>query len=780
MYRTAFFLLLLPLLAFPREITGIVSGQVIDQKTGTPLPLCNISVSPGNVGTITDTLGLYVLSLSYGVYQLEFSYTGYESVKKTVKLNASTPRIRLNIALTPLIYPGEEITVIGKADLPPPDVQIIEQVDIKRIPTIYSDVLRSVKILPGVTSNNELSSSYNVRGGNFDENLIYLNGYEIYRPYLLRTGIEENHSLINRYMVRSIEFYNGGYPVEFGDKMSSVLVVEYEREHSERLQGLVWGGLLNSGLTLKRQVGKLSWGLGARYANPRLFLKKLQTSGDYRPQFADVQAQISYQLSSHNSLDCFLLYANNRFNLRPENWMGNFKFSLYDVRSINIEYQGHRNYSFITNLLGIRYRWNATSTTRLSVSLAGYHSRESEDMDLSEAVYYVPDARYPNSNKEYLKTRFEQADNRLEISSYQAKVEAVTLKGAHRWRFGGSLKWNQMSDRINEHFEERGDENLLEPPQSLFRNYETRFPQFDFYVQDIFELSSRLRFNMGVRYLYYQYSKENLLSPRASLHFFPSPSQTIYLRTGIYYQPPFYSELRTQAEDSPKSQKAVHYILGWNTPFKEKLEFQLEFYYKDLKRLRPFYQDQLRIIYTGSNANEGFSAGFDLLIKGELIEGLNSWISYGYGQSKERPVSGEDYQPRLLDQRHTLRFFLQDKIPQHPGIQYHTRILFGSGYLYHPRRVVEDPQTGQRYLSINFQERQRYNFYARVDMGLSARTKLTKTMEVNFVGEVLNVFNNSNIAGYSWFQVFPDSQQPLRIPHVFTRRSFNLGAELSF
>jgi hypothetical protein len=276
---------------------------------------------------------------------------------------------------------------------------------------------------------------------------------------------------------------------------------------------------------------------------------------------------------------------------------------------------------------------------------------------------------------------------------------------------------------------------------------------------------------------------EQLLSPRVSLHYFPSQTHILYLRGGYYYQPPYYLELKYLPADSQnkiQAQRAIQVIAGWQHQIKSSLDLQVELYYKKLDQLIPFYMEDLQIIYTGSNQNQGFARGLDILITGELIQGLNSWIGYSYLNTRERAIGNDNYHPRLLDQTHTLRFFVQDKIPSFPHLQFHTRILFGSGYRYFPRQAAEDPQTGQSYIDINFDRTLKYPYYGRVDMGLSASLKNGKRTEFLLVAEVLNVFNNFNVLGYSWFQVFPDNQGVVPIPRILTKRFLNLGLRISF
>ncbi len=284
----------------PQSGDAAVSGKIITSSDKNPLPNCNILIKETSSGTISDSRGEFEIKLPYGEYTLIASYIGYEKFEKRFSLSSENRRITLLIELKPAAILGKEVTVTGDRKPQSIVVQEIQQTDIKNMPSIYGDVLRAVQILPGVTSNNELTSGYNVRGGSFDENLIYLNGFEIYRPLLLRQGIEENKSLINPDLVDEIRFYNGSFPSSFGDRMSSALEANYNINKIDSLSGIVKTDLLNSSLALKNKFGNLKLAGAVRYAYPGMFLDGLQTNGDYRPKFLDVQILANYSINNNS------------------------------------------------------------------------------------------------------------------------------------------------------------------------------------------------------------------------------------------------------------------------------------------------------------------------------------------------------------------------------------------------------------------------------------------------------------------------------------------------
>jgi len=634
--------------------------------------------------------------------------------------------------------------------------------------------MRTVKILPGVSSNNELSSAYNVRGGNYDENLIYLNGYEIYRPFLLRQGVEENQSLINPDLVQNIRFFAGAFPARYGDKMSSALEVNYDRNPNSGLHGIVRADLFNLGLAVRDRIGKLSWSAGARYTNPDLFLSSLQTKGTYRPYFIDGQVLMKYAFTPHVNLELFALNAYNQFDLIPDSWTGHFISNI--VRGVQFSFQGRSDYSNRTVLTALRYRHRLREQTQLTLSAARYVTQEEENRNLFGEAFFLPDAQNPEEGPEFLKTRTEFAANFVNLETYEFKSTLSAALANHGLQAGITLRLQNLNRLTNEFAVEVGPESLPEEQIIESGRHRLDFNAVSGYVQDDIAFGNKWQLNLGVRALHYSLTDETLISPRAALYFYPSPANSLNLRWGVYYQPPLFYELRTD-NSALKSQKSIHTILGWEHRFSESMTLQVETYYKQLDRLLPFYLEQLKLVYLNQNRNKGYAYGLDLMLQGEVVQGINSWLGYSYLNTKERPIDGSaDFSRRLLDQRHTLRFFLQDKHPRISKAQAHMRILFGSGYLYHPRVPAPD-ETGETVLQIDFNQSNKLQYYFRLDVGFSMRFGLPHNHDMIVVAEVQNAWNVLNVLSYSWFEI---DDRLVRIPHVLSRRVFNLGMEVAF
>lgn len=765
---------------FGQNRTTNLNGWVFHSETNEPLENCNIFVKELGKGTTTDENGEFNISLPIKKLVISFTYIGFENYE--LKIDLRKYKKELKIYLKPKILKSNEVKVVAKKEPASIIVQKIENKDIQKMPTIYSDVLRSVQVLSGVSTNSELTSGYNVRGGTYDENLIYLNGYEIYRPFLLRVGVEENQTTINPNMVENLTFYNGAFPVQFGDRMSSALDVNYSANHDETINGKIYASILNVGLNLKNKVENLNWNFGLRYANPSAFLSSLKTKGDYRPSYSDIQFLGNYNLGNNSSLELLALYADNRFDISPTNWSGNFGFSgRGDFRGVAIESDGDRVYSYLNSLIGLKYSSNITDESVLELSASRYWVKEKETYDLAGDIFYFPDAYNPDQNRELLKTRYESGKNTISLNSYRYKADFSTKFGINNFQIGAEYRVSKINNNIKENFFEVGDSLLNEKP--LNTNYSSDYDlnSFSFYIQNFILISSQVEANIGLRYLKYDYSNEDLFSPRAYITYKLSKLNSFKFSWGYYYQPPFINELKSTRIKNLKSQKAVHYVLGWENQVNEKLKFSADIYYKDLSNLIPFYFDEFRMIYVDENNREGYAFGVDLMYEGEIVEGMKSWVGYSYLDSKERKVgTNENYQRRLLDQTHTLQIFLQDKMRKHPNWQSHLRFLLGSGFLYYNRKLATDPITLEKYIDIDFERPDEYFFYFRVDMGLSAKFSLGKDYSLTGIAEVLNVFNQLNAGAYEWVHIFSEIEAPMRIPHVLSKRFFNFRIELSF
>jgi len=759
-------------------------GNVKDANDNTPLKGVNISILNTTFGTSTDSLGNYILKIKEGKYKIAFSYVGYKTLLKDVSITENNTNILLNASLRSNFYVMNYITINANRDFGTLNPDTLNSKDIQNMPNLYSDILRSIKILPGVTSNNELSSTYNVRGGNFDENLIYLNGYEIYRPYLIQQGNEESQSIVNESMVNSMEFYHDAFPVQFGDKMSSSLTVNYYTKENPELGGELNADLFNMGLTLHDKTGNLNWRTGLRYAYPSLFDKTLQTQGQYKPSFDDFQFLGSYYLPNNYQVQLLFLTAKNKFDLTPQSWFGNFQTSYLDIKQVTLYFDGNSNYKYNTSLLGLKFLAPLSDNSSLTTSIAYYSDKELYNKNLSYQVYYSNDAYNPQDSIRYLETGHEFAQNYLKTERFELKSDYNLNYKTQTISAGATLRYSKMESSLDELTYYTGADSVLNYSSSAIQKLNADFNSFSAYISDNIFLNRKLSANAGLRVLKYYFNGELLISPRASISYKPDTSNSLNLTWGYYYQPPYFYETRDKSITGAKSllsQKDVQYNLSWNNNFKVNSMFTAELFYKDLSRLIPYYINEMDLTYGDKNNYEGFAYGLDLQYKGELVQGMETWIGYSYLNAEQKETPGNySYVKSPLDQTHTIRIFLQDRVKKHQNFQVHVLFLLGTGYSYYPMVSVQGATPGSYQVVPNYNVTEEYPFYFRVDMGLTYEFNIFDRRDIIFTVDVLNVFNKYNITSYSWYHVFPETTQPVPIANILSPRFFNLGFKLNF
>lgn len=771
--------------AFAQNNVGQISGHISDKISNRPLSGSNISIMPGNFGTVSDSTGNFKLKIPFGVYNIRFSYIGFKSSDTTIILSTTNPVYNLIIKLKHAVIGQKEVRVTGKKEIFSPATQSLHRIDIIRMPTIYSDVLRSVKILAGVTSNNELTSSYNVRGGNYNENLMYLDGFKIYRPFLITEGIEENQSIVNGDLIGDLKFNGGTFSARLGDKMSSALELTYKDHFGSELSGTVRTGLLNSSLTLFRRFGELNLAGAVRYSYPKLFSSALQTTGNYQPSYLDVQLLSDYNFSPSSDLQLLLIGARNKFHLIPQNWNGNFQVGRFDVKQVTLKFSGTHSYSFNTGLIGLKYNRQINQKLHLSLLGSFYATNERDYKDLSNNIYYANDAYSAEQTAVYLKTHYEHTDDRLNLKTFELKSILNYKTGIHSLEAGVAAHLYQYQNSVDESMKELGVDSVLDMPYTTRLKQHVNFPAFSAYLEDIINFNNHFQSEAGFRVLRYNFTKETLFSPRISINYFYSPSGTINLSSGYYYQPPFFHEVSDKnilnSYTSLRSQRAINFMLTWKFKSVSGNHYTLDAYYKKLNNLVPYYVDQLKLVYGNQNDYEGYARGMDFQYEGDLVPGIKSWIGYSYLDTGERlQGSSSPYTRRLLDQRHTLKIFLQDRAKKHTNFQAHVRFLFGSGFLFHPRIAVKNPASGKYYIQVDSSTSWTIPFYFRTDMGITYKIKFGRKTNLVLIAEVFNIFNKNNIASYNWYHVFPGTSQPVGVPVIFSSRFFSLEAEMNF
>ncbi len=760
-----------------------VRGNVYDRVTKAPLYGVNVLVENSSNGTVTDSLGNFVIYLNPGHYELRFDYVGYKAKSLDIHVDREVGPSAMEVGLAQSAYTASEVVVKADRFTTSPSIYMVREKDLKYMPNLFSDVLRSVTILPGVSSNNELTSTYNVNGQNFNDNLIYLDGFEIYQPYLVQKGIQESESLINEHMVRNFKFYNAAFPVQYGDKMSSVLEVNYRNNEDSVLGGEVNAGLLNTGITLHDRIGRLNWIAGFRYAYPTSFTGVLQTKGSYIPRYSDFQLFGSYTFPRKIRMDLLFITARNSFNLTPQDWTGNFQYGeWFNFQQILLRFNGGNNYTYSSNLLGLRLTSPLDSHSTISTSLGLYSDRETYNENLTSSVYYVPDAYDPQAMN-FLESGYNFANDFLLMNRIEFKADYVSNYGTHKTIAGISVKSSGMNNSLDELTSYTG---LTGPPQLAISKQNYVFNTVSSYLSEEMELTHGVNVNVGIRALKDYFNSQFLLSPRASALFQPNATNSISLGWGYYYQPPSFYETRdksTAVARNLMAQKAIHYVLRYENTLHDNSNLMAEVFYEKLSDLIPYtFTNQLQLSYGDSNNYEGYAYGLDLEYEGKLSEGMDTYIGYDYLNAQQRNIApGSAYQRSLLDQTSTIQVFLQDAMPQLRNSEAHVRLLFGTGYLYHP--MIDAPgtsPTNNPQMVTDFTQVQVYPWYYRVDMGLTYKLPLASATNLVLTADVFNVFDNRNVVTYSWYFIPQESPQPVPIPDLLSTRYFNVGARVDF
>lgn len=810
------FCLLIPAFAYPQEYASVY-GKITDER-GRPLELVNVAISGLPGGAVTDKKGNYELKVPANrEIIISISFVGYKKEVHELKLG-----------------PGESLEVnkileLTYTELPTVEVEDeqVRQTNLIRIDPKIASVIPSVsdgipallKTMPGVSSSNELSSQYSVRGGNFDENLVYVNDIEIYRPFLIRSGQQEGLSFVNSDLVSSVLFSAGGFDAKYGDKMSSVLDIQYKKPvdfGGSASLSLLGGSFHVEGVAMKR---KFSYLLGVRHKTNTYLLKSLETKGDYKPSFTDVQTLLNFEVSKKVEISVLGNYSHNNYKLVPESRETDFG-TFQEAKRLTIYFDGQEVDKYLTYLGGATLTYKPSKKTRLKLIASGYNSEESETYDILGQYWIglLGNSLGDDSFGEVVETQgvgsyLNHARNRMNSEVFNIGHKGTTEYGNHLLQWGVKYQHEYVDDRMNEWVMiDSAGYSVPRPPDSVgytdpsaqpynpFGIYEVintsatiSSNRYTAYVQNTWGIdpdSSRFTFTAGVRANYWDYNSQLLVSPRATLSFKPLWENDWLFRisAGMYYQPPFYRELKNlEGEINPelKAQSSFHVVAGgdwnfmaWDRPFK----FVTEVYYKFLDNLVPYLVDNVRIRYYGTNNASGYAAGIDLKVNGEFVKGIESWASLSVMQTME-DIAGDTYVndegkvveagyiPRPADQRVNFSLFFQDYLPRNPSYKMSLTLIFGSGLPFGPPK------------SEKYKHDLRMPPYRRVDIGFSkeiigesARFSHKNPLRVFeslwLAAEVLNLLQVNNTVSYIWVTDVYGFQYA--VPNYLTPRQLNV------
>lgn len=799
-------ILLLTLGFLPAEAQVKVHGKVTDMQ-GDALEFVTVRVAGTAIGTNTGLDGTFKLSCptpANDTLTVVFTSIGYEELRR--QLIHPKGDLALNVRLR---NKSHELTEVEVTDFrkQTSQMQHIDRESYKLAADASGGSVESMlSTLAGVNSNNEMSSQYSVRGGTYDENSVYINGVEVYRPQLISSGQQEGLSIINPDMVGSIGFSTGGFGVEYGDKMSSALDITYREP--EAFEGSVTGSLMGFSVAVGQSSRKFSQLHGVRFKKNTSLLSSLETKGEYDPKFFDYQTNLNWKISPKFKASFLGNIAVNNYKFQPVDRETNFGTSS-DAKQFKVFFDGMEKDRFETYFGALNLTYKHSRSTDFSLIASGYLTNELVSYDIS-GEYWLDQAGTTGEGNpdnaiggELGVGRYhEHARNRLKIGVMSLGLSGHTAIRRHNLSYGVNFSHQTIMERARE-WELRDSAGYTLPTDgqhirmiyNLSSHQDLSTTRMAFYVADSYRLqtsSGYFAFNGGLRFSYWDFNKEFLVSPRLNVAFVPERNSSLTLRfaTGLYYQQPFYKEFRqplTDAEGNTtinlnseiKSQQSLHFILGgdytfrmFNRPFK----LSGEAYYKKLNKLIPYEIDNLKVVYEGVNLTDGYTAGLDFKLFGQFVPGTDSWISFSLMKTGEN-LNGVTV-PRPTDQRYSFALYFTDYFPKFPKLKFSLRGIFSDGL----------PTTAPH--SSRDKGYFRAPAYKRVDIGLnyallapqdneSAPSGLHRWLKSIWLGvDVFNLLDISNVSSYYWVTDVNNIQYA--VPNYLTRRQFNVRLTIDF
>jgi hypothetical protein len=754
--------------------------------TGNPVTGVNVLISEKNIGTTTDDNGHFQLEVNLkDSVKLIFSHIAY--AEKVFLITAGNANNLLKIELTETTEFLDEVKVSGERDnVHGPSITKLDPKSIEALPSPFQDFNKILVTLPGVVSNNELSSTYSVRGGNFDENLVYVNDIPIYRPFLVTNGQQEGLSFVNTDMVERVKFSAGGWQPKYGDKLSSVLNVTYLTPKSFNASASVslLGGSIHAGGTTKNN--RVSYSVGARHKSSKYLLNTLETKGQYLPKFTDYQSFINFNLGKSKDVERTTLgiltsYARNRYIVEPESReteFGNFNQSL----RLFVAFDGREVLEYDTYQGGIKFAHRFSDQWRTQLIASGVYALEREYTDI-EGAYRLCDVDKNLSSQTFndcvfirgVGTNYDYGRNNLTAEIMNVENRHIVLLGESTIEFGFGYNRQQIEDQLQEYSFTDSTSYVTEIDAVQATNNITS-DQYTGYLQVSAPILRNTVSTLGVRFNYWSLNEQLLTSPRWQIAIRPKGSRKLTLTgaIGVYQQPPFFRELRDfsgQLNTDLKAQRSIHFITGaeynltwWGRPFL----ITSELYYKRISNVVPYEVDNVKVRYYANNDAKAYAAGFDMRISGEFIEGAESWFSLGILNVREDVAGdGKGYIRRPSDQRVNLGIFFQDHLPNNPNVRVNLNFLYGSGLPFGPPGSSEN--------------RNKFNgkSYKRVDVGFSRvfflnKEKYHEQRKLIISAEILNLLGSNNAISYTWISDVNSNQYA--VPNSLSARFLNIRA----
>ena len=802
--KQKFFIIIICLIAtlkmMAQEFT--LQGRVTDDDNN-PVELATVSVVSQGKVAFTSLRGEFSMHLhSADSVAVKFSMIGYKTKVRVLRKprGKQTLQVVLHTDATML----GDVNVTGEK-IQSDQTQEIKIKDIKMAPSANGNGVEGIiQQQAGVSTHSELSSQYNVRGGAFDENSVYINNVEVYRPFLVRSGQQEGLSVINPYMVDKIGFSTGGYGAKYGDKMSSALDITYKTLKAKGKKPVVEGSLAASLLGTDAYIGigtqKLSWLNSVRYKTTSYLLGSLETKGEYKPNYLDYQTYLSYQPNKRWKIDFIGYISDNHYNFEPSDRETSFG-TMENVKSFRVYFDGHEKDRFLTYFGTLGITRNITQNTSLSLLGSAFYTKEQEKYDI-QGQYWLDQTE--TSENLGVGTYFEHARNYLSARVMSAKLMLRHKVQKHNVEAAVTLKREHIEENSIE-YEMRDSAGYSVPHtgKDLYMIYsmkarnELNANRMETYIQDTYRFSggtadstgngqTHYTLNYGVRMSHWNFNRETILSPRISLAIIPANHEntTLRLAAGLYYQAPFFKELRdtttvngvtvASLNEKIKSQRSIHFIAGYDYRFRmndQRFKFSAEAYYKALGNIVPYSVSNVKVVYYGQNECSGHAAGLDFKLYGEFVPGTDSWLSLSLMDTKMK-LGGKSI-PLPTDQRYAVNLFFTDYFPGSKKWRMSLKLAFADGLPFAaPHKELE---------TNSF----RATAYRRADIGMSYQLldnsrheKKTFLKNVTLGVDCLNLFGIDNVNSYYW--VTDVNNQQYAVPNYLTGRQLNARVLLEF
>lgn len=789
--KTALLLLFIAVTSTISAQSFLLTGRVLDDEEN-PVELATVSCIKQGKATMTNLRGEFSLELSSAdSVVVRFSMIGYKAKERVLR----RPRGRQNLQIT--LYEGgttlDDVTITEKKRQTTGS-QELDISDTKMGPSASGNAVEDlIQQQAGVSTHSELSSQYNVRGGSFDENSVYINNVEVYRPFLVRSGQQEGLSIINGDMVDNISFSTGGYEAKYGDKMSSALSIKYRRP--TRTEGTLSASLLGGSAYFGIGTKKFSWANGVRYKTTKALLKTFDTNGEYDPQFIDYQTFMSYTPNKRWQIDFIGNISQSKYNFYPTDRETTFG-TQQDIKAFTVYFDGREKDIFRTYFGTLAIKRNFGNNTAISLIGSAFHTKEQETYDIEGQYWLTQTGTQENLG---VGTYMEYARNYLtaDVASAQLLLEHRTRK--HNIESGLTLKWENIKEQSRE-YEMRDSSGYVVPHTgsdlymiySLAAKNTLKANRTEFYIQDTWRFNNAQEttfytLSYGIRFSHWSFNKESIVSPRASLAIIPAFNNNVTFRiaAGLYYQAPFFKELRdtTTVEgvtyatlnNKIKSQQSIHFVGAFDYRFKlldRPFKFTAEAYYKALSDIVPYSVNNLKITYNGINECSGHTMGIDFKLYGEFVPGTDSWITLSLMKTNMN-YRGQDI-PLPTDQRYAVNLFFTDYFPGTDRWKMALKLSYADGLPFGPPHSDNNRQ--------NF----RAPAYQRVDIGMSYRAYKRENQDAKKPGlrniwigvDCLNLIDHSNVNSYYW--ITDVNNQQYAVPNYLTGRQLNAKVSIEF